>query len=63
MECVLELDYPIHIAKTNVDRKPVLLQYNMECPSRISDAPFMTRQQLTDALFFDYGFDLNKFKL
>ncbi len=47
MECVLELDYPIHIAKTNVDRKPVLLQYNVECPYRISDAPFMKREQIT----------------
>lgn len=62
MECVLELDYPIHIAKTNVDRKPVLLQYNVECPYRISDAPFMTRQQVTDAVnkwekMNDKGFD------
>lgn len=48
MECVLELDYPIHIAKTNVDLRPVLLQYNVECPYRISDAPFMTRQQIID---------------
>lgn len=48
MECVLELDYPIHIAKTNMDLRPVLLQYNVECPYRISDAPFMTRQQITD---------------
>ncbi len=47
MECVLELDYPIHIAKTNVDSKPVLLQYNVECPYRISDAPFMTREQIS----------------
>ena len=46
MECVLELDYPIHIAKTNVDLKPVLLQYNVDCPYRISDAPFMTREQI-----------------
>ena len=62
MECVLELDYPIHIAKTNVDRKPVLLQYNVECPYRISDAPFMTRQQITDEVnkwekMNDKGFD------
>ena len=62
MECVLELDYPIHIAKTNVDRKPVLLQYNVECPYRISDAPFMTRQQITNEVnkwekMNDKGFD------
>ena len=47
MECVLELDYPLHIAKTNVDLNPILLQYNVECPYRISDAPFMKREQIT----------------
>ncbi|MBR7022126.1 MAG: hypothetical protein IKI09_01465 [Bacteroidales bacterium] len=62
LECVLELDYPIHIAKTNVDRKPVLLQYNVECPYRISDAPFMTREQITNEVnkwekLNDKGFD------
>ena len=62
MECVLELDYPIHIAKTNVDLNPVLLQYNVECPYRISDAPFMTRQQVTEEVnkwekMNDKGFD------
>lgn len=62
MECVLELDYPIHIAKTNADLNPVLLQYNVECPFRISDAPFMTQQQITDEVnkwekINDKGFD------
>lgn len=44
MECVLELDYPIHIAQTGVDIKPVLLQYDVECPYRIADAPFMEKE-------------------
>lgn len=62
MECVLELDYLIHVAKTNVDRNPFLLQYNVECPYRISDAPFMTRQQITEEVnkwekMNDKGFD------
>ena len=44
MECVLELDYPIHIAQTDVDLKPVLLQYDVECPYRIADTPFMEKE-------------------
>ena len=46
MECVLELDYPIYIAQTDNTIKPVLLQYNVECPYRICDAPFMERSQI-----------------
>jgi len=46
MECVLELDYPIYIAQTDTIVKPVLLQYNVECPYRICDAPFMERSQI-----------------
>lgn len=46
MECVLELDYPIYIAQTDTTVKPVLLQYNVECPYRICDAPFMERLQI-----------------
>lgn len=46
MECVLELDYPIHIEKTGADIKPYLLQYSVECPYRISDAAFMTKEQI-----------------
>lgn len=46
MECVLELDYPIHIEQTGVDLKPCLLQYNVECPYRISDAAFMEKEQI-----------------
>jgi len=46
MECVLELDYPIHIEKTGVDLKPCLLQYSVECPYRICDAAFMERDQI-----------------
>ena len=46
MECILELDYPIYIAQTDTTVKPVLLQYTVECPNRICDAPFMERSQL-----------------
>ena len=46
MECVMELNVPIHIQATGVDLRPVLLQYNVECPFRISDAPFMTKDQI-----------------
>ena len=46
MECVLELDYPIYIAQTDTTVKPVLLQYKVECPYRICDAPFMERSQI-----------------
>lgn len=46
MECVLELDYPIYIAQTDTTVKPVILQYNVECPYRICDAPFMERSQI-----------------
>ena len=46
MECVLELDYPIHIDKTGVDLKPCLLQYSVESPYRICDAPLMEKEQI-----------------
>lgn len=46
MECVLELDYPIYIAQTDTTVKPIILQYNVECPYRICDAPFMNREQI-----------------
>ena len=40
MEYVLELDHEIHLITDHV-LKPVLLQYTVECPYRICDAPFM----------------------
>lgn len=46
MECVLELDYPIHIEKTGTDLKPCLLQYSVECPYRICDAAFMEKERI-----------------
>lgn len=46
MECVMELDLPIHIEQTNTDIKPCLLQYSVECPYRIADAGFMDRSQI-----------------
>lgn len=42
MEAILELDYPIQIKNQII--KPVLLQYSVECPYRISDAPFISRR-------------------
>lgn len=38
MHCVLELDRPIKLGAETI--KPVLLQYDVECPYRISDAAF-----------------------
>lgn len=46
MEYVMELDVPINIEQTNVDIKPCLLQYSVECPYRIADAGFMDRLQI-----------------
>ena len=46
MECVIELDFQMHIDKTGVDLKPHLLQYNVECPYRICDAAFMEQGQI-----------------
>ncbi|MBQ8485433.1 MAG: hypothetical protein IJ534_04750 [Bacteroidaceae bacterium] len=45
MEYVLELDHEIQLTTGHV-LKPVLLQYNVECPYRISDAPFMDASQI-----------------
>lgn len=46
MECVLELDYPIYIPQNKATIKPAILQYNVECPYRICDAPFMEKSQI-----------------
>lgn len=46
MECVLELDYPIYISQTNTTIKPAILQYNVECPYRISDSCFMEHSDI-----------------
>lgn len=45
MEYVLELQTEICLTNGHV-LKPVLLQYDVECPYRISDAPFMTQEQI-----------------
>lgn len=45
MEYVLELD--VEVALPNGHKiKPVLLQYDVECPYRICDAAFMTQEQI-----------------
>lgn len=46
MEYVLELQNEIIIPRTGISLKPVLLQYSLECPFRINDAPFMERVQI-----------------
>lgn len=48
MHCVIELDYPISLPNSSKAIKPILLQYDVECPYRIEDAPFMTREQITE---------------
>ena len=45
MECVLELDLNISLPNGHI-LNPVLLQYNVESPYRICDAPFMTKEQI-----------------
>lgn len=45
MEYVLELDVEINLPNGHIV-KPTLLQYDVECPYRISDAPFMTQEQI-----------------
>lgn len=46
MEAIIELDLPISTAKGAI--MPVLLQYSVECPYRISDAAFMTKAQIVE---------------
>lgn len=47
MEYVLELEVEVQLI--NGSRlKPVLLQYDVECPYRICDAAFMTQEQIWD---------------
>lgn len=62
MEYVLELDKEIKIHGINSSLKPVLLQYNVECPYRICDAAFMKSTQITREVLKwekmnDKGFD------
>jgi len=45
MEYVLELDMNVSLPNGH-NVKPCLLQYDVECPYRISDAVFMSREQL-----------------
>lgn len=44
MEYVLELDTQLHFPSGPI--KPVILQYDVECPYRICDAPFMDASQI-----------------
>lgn len=50
MEYVLELDIVVPLPSSHVV-KPVLLQYDVECPWRISDAPFMTHEQIWNEVY------------
>lgn len=61
MECVIELEREIQLT-TGHTIKPVLLQYNVECPYRICDAAFMSQEQInTEVLKWekmnDKGYD------
>ncbi len=61
MEYVLELNETV-ILTNGCQLKPILLQYTVECPYRICDAPFMTRQQIVDEInkwecFNNRGYD------
>ena len=47
MEYVLELQTEVCLTNGHI-LKPVLLQYDVECPYRISDALFMTEKQIYD---------------
>lgn len=50
MEYVLELEKEITLP-TGHTLKPVLLQYDVECPWRISDAPFMSTSQIWNEVY------------
>ncbi|CCY83193.1 unknown [Prevotella sp. CAG:1185] len=49
MEYVLELKKDIVLTNGNIIR-PILLQYNVECPYRISDAAFMSQKQIKEEI-------------
>lgn len=50
MEYVLQLDEEITLPSGHT-LKPVLLQYDVECPWRISDAPFMSQKQIRKEVY------------
>jgi hypothetical protein len=45
MEYVIELTQEIMLANGHI-MNPILLQHDVECPYRISDAAFMTQEQI-----------------
>ena len=57
MHCVIELDKTITIDSANgIQLRPVLLQYDVECPFRISDTPFIQRSAIKkEAIKWRYG--------
>lgn len=62
MECVLELDYPMYIRETNTALNPVILQYNVECPYRISDSCFMEHSLIEKEVAKWQKYNLKGFK-
>lgn len=62
MECVLELDYPMYISQTNTTIKPAILQYNVECPYRISDSCFMEHSLIEKEVAKWQKYNLKGFK-
>lgn len=47
MEAVVEIDLKLP-SDIHIDKKPALLQYSVECPYRISYAPFMDREMIME---------------
>ena len=62
MECVLELDYPLYIKETNTTLNPVILQYNVECPYRISDSCFIEHSLIEKEVAKWQKYNLKGFK-
>jgi hypothetical protein len=50
MEFVLELDKRLFVNSTNEIVKPILLQYSVECPYRISDFGFIPRKSFQNQI-------------
>lgn len=49
MRCIVELERTIMLA-SGKKLKPILLQYDVECPYRIEDAPFMSRRLINEEI-------------
>lgn len=59
MEAVIGIDLNLP-SGISLKKKPALLQYSVECPYRISDAPFMEKEQIMG--YVEQWTELNDFK-